>query len=289
MFGGELVPALTRLRASGGTRVILGVRDILDDPERIKSKWARDGTAKIVRELYDEVFIYGDPQIYPTAELYEFDDLLNGNATYCGYVSSVRQAEVRRASGTGRRHVVVSGGGGRDAYPVLAASLDALELIRAAKRPEMTLVGGPLMDGELRDHLRTRAEQLGAAFLDSTGRMPELLAAADLLVTMGGYNSVTEAIAIRCPTIVVPRVGPSSEQRLRAECLARLGLVRSLPGKPLMPDQLAPMLVSRRPDNKSMPDIALNGAARAAELILNRLPAARAAPARTPAVRSAHA
>ena len=171
--------------------------------------------------------------------------------------------------------ILVSGGGGRDAYPVLHASLEALARIRAGRRPEMTLIAGPLMEPEMRLPLAKRAEQLGAWFLERTSDMPALLDAADLLVTMGGYNSVTEAIAARCPTVVIPRIGPSAEQRLRAECLERLGFVETVSLEALDPGTLTRLFRQRSRPRKTEMELPLNGAARAAALIAERLSAAR--------------
>jgi predicted glycosyltransferase len=48
---------------------------------------------------------------------------------------------------------------------------------------------------------------------------------ASAAVSMGGYNSVCELLAVRCPTLLVPRVTPRVEQAVRAERLARAGWV----------------------------------------------------------------
>ncbi len=267
----ELIPMLETLRVRGGTSVILGLRDILDDPARTRAQWDQHGTAQAVRDLYDEVFVYGDQRVFPSAEHYGLDALKPGRVTYCGYVSSTRQKPARDAKAAPPRHILVSGGGGRDAYPVLHASLEALSTISPSVRPDMTLIAGPLMDQELSAPLAQRARELGAWFLDRTSDMPAMLESADLLVTMGGYNSVTEAIATRCPTVVIPRVGPSSEQRLRAECLARLGLVESISQETLDVARLAKRFWKLGETPVPQIELPLNGAAKAAALIAERL------------------
>ena len=269
----ELVPTLKAIRRRGGTSVILGLRDILDDPQRTRALWEKHGTAQIVRNLYDGVFVYGDQRVYPSSDHYGLGKLQPDSVTYCGYVTTPHRGPQRGSGHAAPRRILVSGGGGRDAYPVLSASLEALACIEPERRPRMTLIAGPLMDEELRGPLSERAQELGAAFLDRTSDMPALLDAADLLVTMGGYNSVTEAIAAGCSTIVIPRIGPSSEQRLRAECLARFGLVETLSQEALNPEDLAKRF--RRGGRRPMPliEIPLNGAVTAANLIAERLAA----------------
>jgi predicted glycosyltransferase len=51
-----------------------------------------------------------------------------------------------------------------------------------------------------------------------------LLADADLVVTMGGYNSLVEAVTLRKRIVCCPRVTPRREQLIRAKILAGLGL-----------------------------------------------------------------
>lgn len=267
----ELIPTLETLRHRGGTSVILGLRDILDDPARTRAQWEQHGKANAVRDLYDEVFVYGDRRVFPSADYYGLETMKPDRVTYCGYVTSLPQRRKRSARAGAPRHILVSGGGGRDAYPVLHASLEALSTIAPERRPEMTLISGPLMDEELSAPLARKARELGAWFLDRTSDMPALLDTADLLVTMGGYNSVTEAIAAQCPTIVIPRVGPSSEQRLRAKCLSRLGLVESISQEALNPTHLAARFLQGNPGSATQIELPLNGAEQAAALIAGRL------------------
>ncbi len=65
------------------------------------------------------------------------------------------------------------------------------------------------------------------------------IAAADLVVAMGGYNSVCEVLGYRKRAIIVPRSVPVREQRIRAEAMARLGLLAMIPLERLDPERLA--------------------------------------------------
>jgi predicted glycosyltransferase len=58
--------------------------------------------------------------------------------------------------------------------------------------------------------------------------VPSYLAAADAAVCMGGYNTVCELLALAVPAVLVPRIRPRQEQRMRAERLGDRGLVRWL-------------------------------------------------------------
>lgn len=260
----ELLDPLRAMRDRHGTRTVLGLRDILDDPERTLGGWRKAGTDGVIAGLYDEVLIYGNPAFYPSHHAYGLDALRPGHVRYCGAVTTIRPRQPRPRPSRPEQ-ILVSGGGGRDAFALLDCTLDALALIPRRKRPRATLVAGPLMDAELRDLLHRRAADLGAEMRDQVSDMPARLAAADLFIGMAGYNSVTEALVTGCPSIIVPRVGPSSEQRLRADRLKDLGLARVIERPDLTPAGLAAAIMAPLPAAASLPvTLDFDGAARAA-------------------------
>src|SRR5213596_2328234 len=59
----ELDPVLESLRAKRRTRLVLGLRDVLDDPVTLQREWARAQNQEAVRCYYDAVWVYGDPAV----------------------------------------------------------------------------------------------------------------------------------------------------------------------------------------------------------------------------------
>jgi len=93
------------------------------------------------------------------------------------------------------------------------------------------------------------------------------LAAADLSVSMGGYNTTMNILASGTPALVWP-FGQNREQRLRAGRLADLGAIRVLEDEDLHPDRLAVIMnqwISR--SMRPTIHINLNGAANTAKWI----------------------
>ncbi|MBX2880528.1 MAG: hypothetical protein KTR32_11375, partial [Granulosicoccus sp.] len=58
-FRGELLPALEWLRENTHTKLVLGLRDILDGPDLLAEEWERKGGIDAVEKFYDEIWIYG--------------------------------------------------------------------------------------------------------------------------------------------------------------------------------------------------------------------------------------
>jgi predicted glycosyltransferase len=69
--------------------------------------------------------------------------------------------------------------------------------------------------------------------------MVTLMAAADLIVSMAGYNTICEILSLRRKAIVIPRVTPTEEQLLRVERIASCGCFTAI-----HPDDLTPELMS---------------------------------------------
>lgn len=229
----ELVPTLEMLRGMASPpRLILGLRDILDAPDVVQSTWTHESTYDLIAKYYDGIFVYGCPEVYDTADRYRLNDCLPDRVHYCGYVCTENghrgRGQVRSQLGASDRNlVVVTAGGGNDAYPMMSAILDALPHIADADIQAL-FVTGPLMEPGDRQRLERQAEGLPARILAYAPDLHDFLSAADLVVTMAGYNTLMETIALNKRTLVIPRQGPSAEQRTRAEILAKLGIVETV-------------------------------------------------------------
>jgi predicted glycosyltransferase len=233
---GELVPALKAARAIG-TRCVLGLRDILDAPDTVSKLWEQHGIAEAIEEWYDRVLVYGDPGVFDSVSAYGFSEKIAGMARYCGYVvnDSPHEAPERvraRLNLATSRLVLVTGGGGQDAAPLVRSYLRGLrERVQGQVAPsfDSLVVLGPLMDRNTRNAIREEAQGLPVSIRTEVGDIRRYVAASDLVVTMGGYNSLMEVALARKPAVVVPRHGPSQEQKMRAELFSSRGWVVAAP------------------------------------------------------------
>src|SRR6266568_4934292 len=82
----ELDLALETLRAQGRTRLVLGLRDILDDPVTLQGEWTRAQNHEAVRRYYDAVWVYGDPAVYDPVREYAFTPDVASKVRYTGYL-----------------------------------------------------------------------------------------------------------------------------------------------------------------------------------------------------------
>lgn len=237
--GGELDAVLRTLRAAAGTKVVLGLREVLDDPATARAEWLRDGTGDVVAELYDAIWVYGDPAVYDPVAEYGLGEAVAAMTSWTGYLGRGRGDGTRTRSRAQARvrppkdpYLLCLVGGGQDGFRL------AHDFVRAPVPTgyEAVAVSGPYMSADDRRVLRAAAAASASTrLLEFVPDAVEFVAGAAAVVSMAGYNSVCEVLAAGRPALLVPRVRPRREQLVRAERLAGLGLVDML-----HPDECGP-------------------------------------------------
>ena len=234
---GELHDTLTALRERNfPTRLVLGMRDILDEPRRTRETLKNNHSFEIIRDYYDEVWIYGSQSIFDTVNEYQFPADVARISHYCGYLKRPTVAACRNG---GPPHVLVTTGGGGDGSPMIEAYLEGLSHLPRNVALQSTIVFGPQMSAATRASLIDRFGYLAdVEFREFEPDLTELYAAADLVVSMAGYNTVCELLSFGRNAILVPRAEPVKEQLLRARLLAGAGLFEMVEPAELTPDFL---------------------------------------------------
>ena len=281
----ELLDTLQDLRRQG-TRTILGLRDVLDAPDTVQADWERQGMYEVLERYYDRILVYGMEAVLDVRTAYRLPLRLAERVRYCGYVAdsgepSRSAADIRAGFGLGSPLIVVTGGGGGDAFPLLKLSLQALE-----RMPETSalLVLGPLMGRADRDELNALARgRTNIRLVDYVKDLPSYLLAADLVVSMCGYNTAAEIAARGIRAVIVPRTwrygehvnramtSTEWEQLLRAQAFQELGLVRLLEPEKANAQSLASVMQEclAAPPPKTGTQLDLNGIANATRHILD--------------------
>jgi predicted glycosyltransferase len=251
---GELVPTLEMLKKrADAPKIILGLRDIMDAPRLTRDIWQSEGAYDVLRNYYDKIFIYGAEDVFNTAYHYGLNNGLADKVCYCGYLSSKprlnAQGTMRNKLGvTHEKLILITGGGGYDAFPLMDLSLRALGKVFEKVSAEAILITGPLMALDKRKELEARAEGMPARIMKSYD-VTDCMESADLVITMAGYNTLMDSIYSRKNTIVIPRNGPSIEQRMRAEIFGRLNLVTALkPAEQVTPQEVADVITNKLND-----------------------------------------
>ncbi|WP_134323627.1 glycosyltransferase family protein [Cumulibacter soli] len=231
---GELRTALAGVRKHRpSTRIVLGLREVIDETSATAAEWARLGDLAEFRSIFDEIWVYGDPQVHDVRVSGELPAALHDLVHYTGYLATGRHWLPEREP-TPVPFVLTMVGGGSDGAALC-------RLAAAATVPDghrHVVVTGPQMSPEDRASI----QQLAGPDVTLVPAVPDGLAmirSASALVCMAGYNTACEVMSTRTPALLVPREAPRKEQLIRAESLNVAGAVdvRRL-------EQLTPQILS---------------------------------------------
>ncbi len=214
-------------------KLVLLLRDILDSPESTAQIWRKRGYFDAVATWYDQVLVVGSAQVFDMRREYDFPPMAGAKLRYCGYIARPpgrrTRAAVRKELGVvgDAPLLLVTPGGGEDGLGLLQAMLAGLATLPAPQRPRTHIVCGPELADEQCAAIEAQAGQLnGVSVQRFCDDMMSLMAACDVAVSMGGYNTVCELLTLRRRAVVVPRCRPGLEQLIRAQRMAGLGLLR---------------------------------------------------------------
>lgn len=242
---GELDLTLEYLANYTSCKCVLGLRDILDDPETSTREWETAQCFEAVRSFYEEVWIYGDKTVYDQVNRYTFLQLIREQIKFTGYLDPTARLAWARQDNTseellktlGARFFMCTVGGGQDG----AALAHAFSLASFGPGIQGLIVTGPHMPAQARQRLERVVAQ--KPHLKLVNFLPEPIffyRAAEKVVSMGGYNTTAELLGLSADGLIVPRVQPRQEQLIRSNALKAKGLMHHV-----HPDEISPELISQ--------------------------------------------
>ena len=248
----EVLPTLEWFKNhSPNTSTILGLRDILDDAATIKSDWQDKNVYSYLHELYDEIWIYGDKDIYDPVTQYAIPKSIHERVHFTGYIprrnlpNSVR-TRIRKQFRILKEDtfILVTTGGGGDGCEVLEHYIAMHDYFPTALPFKSIIISGPFMPKESRERIKRQAKKHGIKMLPFHPSMEELMKAADLVISMGGYNTICEIMTQQTPSLIIPRETPRLEQLIRARSLHSRGLIDFIPWTEVTPQLLREKIFS---------------------------------------------
>ncbi len=227
------------------TKTVLGLRDIMDDSASTIKDWEEKGVYGVLNSYYSEIWVYGQKDFYDPILEYDIPEHIAQKMVFTGYiprkVAKAGQVKaIRRDLGVepDQKLVLVTTGGGGDGYSHLDAFLTMLEGWSGCPPFKTVLVTGPFMPKKQRSEIIARSRALGVRSYRFYRQMERMIGAADVVVSMGGYNTVCEILSQGKPSLIIPRENPRREQHIRAQVLYDHHLADYLPWQELHSDLL---------------------------------------------------
>jgi predicted glycosyltransferase len=270
-FRFELEPLLDLIRTEISTcRVYCSLRDILVEKKTGRDKFEQRAV-KTLNRYFDGVLIHSDPSMFVLEQTFGKTELLQVPIHYTGFVSPkvypVNSANIRKDCGLGpdQKLIVASIGSGSVGGELLDAAVQAFRLLTQQNEWFMQIFTGPYLDKATYERLRNqqntrlRVQRFSDHFIDWLG-------AADLSVSMAGYNTCMNTLAAGVPALMYP-FGQNQEQRMRVEQVRRSGSIRLLENDELAPQKLAVLIKNQAYCQRYLARINLDGAAETARII----------------------
>jgi predicted glycosyltransferase len=278
---GELARPLQMIkRYCPHTKVILGLRDILGAPEVISKQWQNEGAFEATEIYYDGICAYGCADVFDLTSEYQFPAAVAAKTKYCGYVC--REGENAASNGSALAHffekekenepfILVTGGGGSDASYFMDKFIDAARLLSSRAGFNAMISTGPFLHKEQYKLLRQKTRGLPVVVTRLGQDSIRFLKRADLVISMAGYNTISEIMHFRKKAIIIPRPGPSAEQTMRSHIMAERGLFSAVHPRDLTAETFAEFISQKLANRDGMneagiPD--LKGASNTAERLL---------------------
>jgi predicted glycosyltransferase len=227
---GEVTETLEMLKERG-THLVLGLRDIMDEPAALVPEWRRKKVMPALRDYYDAIWIYGLPQICNPLEGIDLPKSVQRKMVYTGYLHrSLPQGPglpvpLQKIDAP---YILVTTGGGGDGEDMVDWVLRAYESDPRLPHPAL-LVLGPFMHSDRQAEFLLRAAKLdNVEAITFDAQMEHVMARAIGVVAMGGYNTFCEIVSFNKRALIVPRTRPRMEQFIRAAKAEELGLAAML-------------------------------------------------------------
>ncbi|MBJ3777157.1 glycosyltransferase family protein [Acuticoccus mangrovi] len=228
---GEVEDTLNMLKRRG-TRLVLGLRDVMDDPASLADEWDRKHAVRALEEIYDDIWVYGKQAVHDPLEGIAVSEKVRDKMLFTGYL----RREIPDSDDHAEENpfgdepfILVTPGGGGDGMELVDWVLKAYEAHERPLFPAL-IVLGPFMPPDAQARFKARAEALRHVHLIRfTPVIERLMAQATAIVGMGGYNIFCEILSFDKPTLLVPRIVPRREQAIRAAKAEAAGLLTSLP------------------------------------------------------------
>lgn len=258
---GEVEPTLRMLKERG-TPIVMGLRDVMDDPEQLAREWDRKKIVPALRDLYDEIWIYGLPQINKPLQGIVVPPSVRHKMVYTGYLRRelpLHTDAPHEGDEIDGPFILVTPGGGGDGVSLVDWVLSAYETDPHIPYGAV-IVFGPFMSATARESFKERAAKFpNIRTLTFTNNLGALMTKAAGVVAMGGYNTFCEILSFDKKALIVPRTRPRQEQLIRTRAARNLGLMEMLDADAGRLPQFMATALRQLPQQRAPSDVVVPG------------------------------
>lgn len=271
-FRFELDPVLDGI--SSGTLSpcirLCSLRDIL--VEKTDKQKYETRVLKILNNSFDGLLIHSDPDFIPLEKTFSRTDAISVPSKYTGFISPApaeqeKGKQLRKNLGLtdNDKLIIASIGGGNVGAELLTATAEAALLLKKMPNLHIHLFTGMYSAPDLQNKLK-QINNKNIRVHNFSSDFTEWLSAADLSISMAGYNTCMNLLSAGIPALLYP-FAQNREQRMRVSALSETSAFNLLDPADLTPMYLAEKITAHIQQHKQKSSVKLNGAAKSCELI----------------------
>ncbi len=249
---------------------ICSLRDIL-----VEKKDQNSYETRVLKQLnshFDGLLIHSDPRYIPLQQSFTAMDRISIPYHYTGFITPAQSRTDRNSfrkqlglSGQERLIVASIGGGSVGAELLKACAAAAVLLRQKSRHIHLHIFTGPYSNPGLADELRQTGGN-SVKVHDFSSTFPQWLAAADLSVSMAGYNTCMNLLAAEIPALLYP-FAQNREQRMRVTAFTDTVDFHLLEADDIEAEALADKMIQQLKCSPRSHDIQLDGAGQSARMI----------------------
>lgn len=266
LFEEEVLAVIREAKAANeNCKIVCSVRDIILTTQGAKHDMR---TCDILNSYYDLILVHGDPRIISLETTFPLVKNILPVIEYTGYVAE--NLEVQKTEKT-KKLVLVSVAAGRIGSELITAVLESSQDIIDSLNCEIVLFSGAFQKEIPEFNLKNDDVRI-LAF--NRNEYLSKLQICDLLICLGGYNTIIEALSIQRSTLVYQKEFSSGneEQYIRLKMFEKIGFVESISGKDIREGKLLSKVRDCfKAKNEPLIEIDTNGATRTSKLLLSLL------------------
>ena len=247
-LNGELSDIIHELKFHSKCKIVLMLRDIVDDPEMVKNNWREQNVYYLIKEIFDKVIIFGNKETYNAVEQYNLTNV-GGKVFYVGYLNTGNDVQVKGNSKDDNEihgRILITVGGGFDGDTIINTVCAHINDFSAANNHKYSfrIVLGSNSPLDIHTLYHSYPNIVNTTRIISHSKyFGELISEAELVISMCGYNTATELTDSHKKIIFIPRTHSGREQLIRSDIFAnQFDGIWLLPENELTTDNLGALI-----------------------------------------------
>ena len=269
LFENEVITLISKVKFTNpSSKIISSVRDIIESNGGGKND---DYIAELINEWYDMVLVHGDESYIQLKHSFSQIDKISVPIYHTGYI--VRPIQKNIIIESEYPIILASIAGGRLGNELLEAVINSHLLVNEKLKHKLFLFSGAFQNDFKKQEkkiININSENIKLYCFDSAMYL-NYLSKADLVISLGGYNSIIESVSAKKIMLVYQRgfSRGNEEQDLRIKVFEDLGCLKILKPQDLTIKVLAETIVNSIKTNRFPKlNLNLNGVQNSTELIL---------------------